>query len=126
MGSRGRARCESGSVLHGAYLYPQAEDADSPNEGSEPDEGSQSDSESNSQSNSQSESDSDQDSDSEPETQSTKPKPEWTTAKRKKDIGKRSSKHAPTEVTSKRPVSRHRQVVDVPVIVRSFYCSLFE
>ncbi|CAE6458000.1 unnamed protein product [Rhizoctonia solani] len=59
---------------------------------------------------------SDSDSDSEPETTSTKPKPEWTTAKRKKDISKRSSKHAPTEVTSKRPVSRHRTVVDVPVI----------
>ncbi|CAE6411909.1 unnamed protein product [Rhizoctonia solani] len=32
------------------------------------------------------------------------------------DIAKRSSKHAPTEVTSKRPVSRHRSVVDVPII----------
>ncbi|CAE6395718.1 unnamed protein product [Rhizoctonia solani] len=64
-----------------------------------------------------SDADSDSDSGSEPETTSTKPsKPEWTTAKRKKDIAKRSSKHAPTEVTSKRPVSRHRTVVDVPVI----------
>ncbi|KAF8742239.1 rRNA biogenesis protein RRP36, partial [Rhizoctonia solani] len=62
-------------------------------------------------------SDSDTDSGSEPETTSTKPsKPEWATAKRKKDIAKRSSKHAPTEITSKRPVSRHRTVVDVPVI----------
>ncbi|KAG8763822.1 rRNA biogenesis protein rrp36 [Ceratobasidium sp. 423] len=64
--------------------------------------------------------DSDSDSDSEPEQTSTKskskPKPEWTTAKSKKDISKRSSKHAPTEVTSKRPVSRHRAVVDVPVV----------
>ncbi|ELU41845.1 hypothetical protein AG1IA_04116 [Rhizoctonia solani AG-1 IA] len=52
-------------------------------------------------------SDSDTDSGSEPETTSTKPsKPEWATAKRKKDIAKRSSKHAPTEITSKRPVSR--------------------
>ncbi|KDN49974.1 hypothetical protein RSAG8_01310, partial [Rhizoctonia solani AG-8 WAC10335] len=63
-------------------------------------------------------SDSDSDSGSEPETTSSKakPKPEWTTAKRKKDISKRSSKHAPTEVTSKRPVSRHRVAVDVPVM----------
>ncbi|CAE6467711.1 unnamed protein product [Rhizoctonia solani] len=63
-------------------------------------------------------SDSDSDSSSEPETTSSKakPKPEWTTAKRKKDISKRSSKHAPTEVTSKRPVSRHRVAVDVPVM----------
>ncbi|CAE7215624.1 unnamed protein product [Rhizoctonia solani] len=63
-------------------------------------------------------SDSDSDSGSEPEATSSKskPKPEWTTAKRKKDITKRSSKHAPTEITSKRPVSRHRTVVDVPVI----------
>ncbi|CEL57897.1 rRNA biogenesis protein RRP36 OS=Laccaria bicolor (strain S238N-H82 / ATCC MYA-4686) GN=RRP36 PE=3 SV=1 [Rhizoctonia solani AG-1 IB] len=62
-------------------------------------------------------SDSDSDSSSGPETTSTNPpKPEWTTAKRKRDIAKRSSKHAPTEVTSKRPVSRHRSVVDVPVI----------
>ncbi|KAJ1311253.1 hypothetical protein OPQ81_009751 [Rhizoctonia solani] len=62
--------------------------------------------------------DSDSDSGSEPEQTSTKAqsKPEWTTAKRKKDISKRSSKHAPTEITSKRPVSRHRTVVDVPVI----------
>ncbi|KEP55754.1 DUF947 family protein [Rhizoctonia solani 123E] len=63
-------------------------------------------------------SDSDSDSGSEPEATSSKskPKPEWATAKRKKDISKRSSKHAPTEITSKRPVSRHRAVVDVPVI----------
>ncbi|CUA76882.1 rRNA biogenesis protein RRP36 [Rhizoctonia solani] len=63
-------------------------------------------------------SDSDSDSGSEPEATSSKSKskPEWTTAKRKQDISKRSSKHAPTEVTSKRPVSRHRSVVDVPVI----------
>ncbi|CCO29406.1 rRNA biogenesis protein RRP36 AltName: Full=Ribosomal RNA-processing protein 36 [Rhizoctonia solani AG-1 IB] len=56
-------------------------------------------------------SDSDSDSSSGPETTSTKPpRPEWTTAKRKRDIAKRSSKHAPTEVTSKRPVSRHRKL----------------
>ncbi|KAG8701410.1 rRNA biogenesis protein rrp36 [Ceratobasidium sp. 395] len=63
-------------------------------------------------------SDSDAGSDSdEPVAESSKSaKPEWVTAKRKKDIEKRSNKHAPTEVTSKRPVSRHRAVVDVQKI----------
>ncbi|KAF9475995.1 DUF947-domain-containing protein [Pholiota conissans] len=43
-------------------------------------------------------------------------KVEWS-AKRRDDIAKRSSKHAPVEVTSKRPVTRKRQVVEVPKIV---------
>lgn len=94
-----------------------------------------------------SESDSDQESMSDddegpPEAEDLKGKPrekvekvEWST-KRRTDIAKRSSKHAcvlflsfllalisngcvysPMEVTSKRPVSRKRQVVDVPKIV---------
>ncbi|KAG9078129.1 rRNA biogenesis protein rrp36 [Ceratobasidium sp. UAMH 11750] len=62
---------------------------------------------------SESNSGSDTDSDAPVAESSKSAKPEWATAKRKKDIDKRSSKHAPTEVTSKRPVSRHRTVVDV-------------
>ncbi|KDQ63597.1 hypothetical protein JAAARDRAFT_169593 [Jaapia argillacea MUCL 33604] len=42
-------------------------------------------------------------------------KPEWT-LKPNKDIQKRSNKHAPMEVTSKRPVTRRRMVVDVPKV----------
>ncbi|KAF7306896.1 hypothetical protein MIND_00482100 [Mycena indigotica] len=38
-------------------------------------------------------------------------KPEWST-KPRHDIPKRTSKHAPTEVTSKRPVTRRRIVVE--------------
>ncbi|KAF8168144.1 hypothetical protein B0H34DRAFT_48463 [Crassisporium funariophilum] len=41
---------------------------------------------------------------------------EWS-IKRRTDISKRSSKHAPTEVTSKRPVTRKRTVVEVPKLV---------
>ncbi|KAH7344817.1 hypothetical protein B0J17DRAFT_624106 [Rhizoctonia solani] len=103
MGPRGRIRLCLTSI-------PQAESdaqSDSDKESDSSEQEQDSDSEASSQSSH---------SDSEPETTSTKPKPEWTTAKRKKDISKRSSKHAPTEVTSKRPVSRHRAVVDVPVI----------
>ncbi|KAF8609567.1 DUF947-domain-containing protein [Ceratobasidium sp. AG-I] len=74
-------------------------------------------SESGSQSEHDLDSNSDSDSGSEgPVAESSKPKPEWTTAKRKRDIEKRSSKHAPTEITSKRPVSRHRAAVEVPTI----------
>ncbi|KIM85149.1 hypothetical protein PILCRDRAFT_350214 [Piloderma croceum F 1598] len=43
-----------------------------------------------------------------------KEKPEWST-KPRIDLAKRSSKHAPQEVTSKRPVTRRRTVVDVKV-----------
>jgi len=43
-------------------------------------------------------------------------KVEWS-IKRRDDIAKRSSKHAPTEVTSKRPVTRKRQVVEVPKLI---------
>ncbi|KAG1745946.1 uncharacterized protein EDB91DRAFT_1345601 [Suillus paluster] len=41
-------------------------------------------------------------------------RPRLTTSKGKarKDLAKRSSKHAPTEITSKRPVSRRRIVID--------------
>ncbi|KAG9125149.1 rRNA biogenesis protein rrp36 [Ceratobasidium sp. 392] len=82
---------------------------------------SESGSSSRSQSGPNSDSDPDPDSDSDASSESDAPvaesskaaKPEWATAKRKKDIEKRSNKHAPTEVTSKRPVSRHRAVVDV-------------
>ncbi|CAA7265840.1 unnamed protein product [Cyclocybe aegerita] len=41
---------------------------------------------------------------------------EWS-IKPRNDISKRSSKHAPMEVTSKRPVSRRRTVVEAPKIV---------
>ncbi|EDR14971.1 uncharacterized protein LACBIDRAFT_300621 [Laccaria bicolor S238N-H82] len=41
---------------------------------------------------------------------------EWS-VKPRFDISKRSSKHAPTEVTSKRPVTRRRTVVEVPKLV---------
>ncbi|TFK41202.1 hypothetical protein BDQ12DRAFT_733513 [Crucibulum laeve] len=69
---------------------------------------------------SDSESDSDEDSESgsESEGQSSKGKEkqkekvDWS-AKRRTDIAKRSSKHAPTEVTSKKPVTRRRTVVEV-------------
>ncbi|QRV91436.1 hypothetical protein RhiJN_19454 [Ceratobasidium sp. AG-Ba] len=82
---------------------------------------STSDSSSHSATNSESESESASDSDTDASSDSDAPvaesskstRPEWATAKRKKDIGKRTSKHAPTEITSKRPVSRHRTVVDV-------------
>ncbi|KAJ3516250.1 hypothetical protein NLJ89_g1241 [Agrocybe chaxingu] len=40
---------------------------------------------------------------------------EWS-IKPRNDISKRSNKHAPTEVTSKRPVSRKRTVVEAPKI----------
>ncbi|KAL1681466.1 hypothetical protein EV122DRAFT_260851 [Schizophyllum commune] len=57
------------------------------------------------------------DDDSGPETSNTKGKEtervEWS-AHPKKDIAKRSSKHAPAEMSSKKPVTRRRQVVDVP------------
>lgn len=43
---------------------------------------------------------------------------EWS-AKRRTDIAKRANKHAPTEVTSKRPVTRRREVIEVPKIVRA-------
>ncbi|KJA29470.1 hypothetical protein HYPSUDRAFT_50857 [Hypholoma sublateritium FD-334 SS-4] len=43
-------------------------------------------------------------------------KVEWS-IKRRDDIAKRSSKHAPTEVTSKRPVTRKRQVIEVPKLI---------
>lgn len=52
--------------------------------------------------------------DSGPET-TTPERVEWS-AHPKKDIAKRSSKHAPTEVTSKKPVTRRRQVVEAPNI----------
>ncbi|KAI5898544.1 DUF947-domain-containing protein [Schizophyllum commune H4-8] len=62
-------------------------------------------------------SDDDSDNDSSPETTNTKGKEpervEWS-AHPKKDIAKRSSKHAPAEMSSKKPVTRRRQVVDVP------------
>ncbi|KAF8078664.1 DUF947-domain-containing protein [Lyophyllum atratum] len=41
-----------------------------------------------------------------------KAQPEWS-LKPRKDIAKRTNKHAPTEVTSKRPVTRKRIIVDV-------------
>ncbi|KII93750.1 hypothetical protein PLICRDRAFT_171465 [Plicaturopsis crispa FD-325 SS-3] len=41
-----------------------------------------------------------------------KAKPEWS-IKPRPDLAKRSNKHAPIEVTSKRPVTRRRQVVEV-------------
>ncbi|KAJ6519780.1 hypothetical protein C8R45DRAFT_952702 [Mycena sanguinolenta] len=60
--------------------------------------------------------DSANESDRKPEKSSSKgkekEKPEWSIAPRH-DIAKRANKHAPTEVTSKRPVSRKRQVVEV-------------
>ncbi|KDR84945.1 hypothetical protein GALMADRAFT_131709 [Galerina marginata CBS 339.88] len=75
------------------------------------------------ESDSGSEGESGTDSNSEPEVRNTKgkgkekiEKVEWS-AKPRKDISKRSSKHAPTEVTSKRPVTRRRTVVEVPKIV---------
>uniref|UniRef100_A0A8H7Y7Y7 rRNA biogenesis protein RRP36 n=1 Tax=Psilocybe cubensis TaxID=181762 RepID=A0A8H7Y7Y7_PSICU len=43
-------------------------------------------------------------------------KVEWS-AKPRTDITKRSSKHAPMEVTSKKPVTRRRTVIEVPKIV---------
>ncbi|KIY53375.1 DUF947-domain-containing protein, partial [Fistulina hepatica ATCC 64428] len=43
--------------------------------------------------------------------------PEWS-AKPRSDIGKRSSKHAPMEMSSKKPVTRRRQVVSVPTLVQ--------
>ncbi|KAG0704218.1 hypothetical protein DFH29DRAFT_981530 [Suillus ampliporus] len=53
-------------------------------------------------------------------TEDNDERPRSTTAKGKekehsrtrKDLAKRSSKHAPTEITSKRPVSRRRTVID--------------
>jgi ribosomal RNA-processing protein 36 len=45
-----------------------------------------------------------------------KEKVEWS-IKPRKDIIKRSNKNAPIEVTSKRPVTRRRTVVEVPTIV---------
>ncbi|KAJ7630900.1 DUF947-domain-containing protein [Roridomyces roridus] len=44
-----------------------------------------------------------------------KVKPEWSIEPRR-DIAKRANKHAPTEVTSKRPVTRKRTVVEVKTI----------
>jgi len=44
-----------------------------------------------------------------------KEKPEWSIEPRH-DIAKRANKHAPIEVTSKRPVTRKRQVVEVKTI----------
>ncbi|KAG8746013.1 rRNA biogenesis protein rrp36 [Ceratobasidium sp. 414] len=75
--------------------------------------GPDSDSDPDTSSGSNSGSDAGSDSDAPVAGSSKSAKPEWVTAKRKKDIEKRSNKHAPTEVTSKRPVSRHRAVVDV-------------
>ncbi|KAL0951248.1 hypothetical protein HGRIS_007966 [Hohenbuehelia grisea] len=58
-------------------------------------------------------SDGDSDEDGPPAKQdTTERKPEWTSKPSVKPT-KRSSKHAPTEVTSKRPVTRNRQVVEV-------------
>ncbi|KXN90067.1 rRNA biogenesis protein RRP36 [Leucoagaricus sp. SymC.cos] len=46
------------------------------------------------------------------QTSNGKSSVEWST-KPRRDIGKRSNKHAPMEVTSKKPASRFRQVVEV-------------
>ncbi|KAJ7125621.1 hypothetical protein C8R43DRAFT_1029604 [Mycena crocata] len=59
--------------------------------------------------------------DEDPKAESTslkgkeKEKPEWSIQPRH-DIAKRAHKHAPVEVTSKRPVTRRRTVVDVKTI----------
>ncbi|EAU93194.2 hypothetical protein CC1G_10262 [Coprinopsis cinerea okayama7 len=59
---------------------------------------------------------SDEDSGSEVEEESTKPqKVEWISRDTKKHA--RANKHAPMEVTSKKPVSRKRTVVEVPKLV---------
>ncbi|KAF8213087.1 hypothetical protein K438DRAFT_1803384 [Mycena galopus ATCC 62051] len=64
-------------------------------------------------------SDSEDSEDETPEKSSSKgkekEKPEWSIEPRH-DIAKRANKHAPTEVTSKRPVTRRRQVVEVKTI----------
>ncbi|KAJ3790937.1 hypothetical protein GGU10DRAFT_302186 [Lentinula aff. detonsa] len=52
------------------------------------------------------------DSESESSEDDTRPKPEWST-KPRTDISKRKNKHAPIEITSKRPVTRRRTVVNV-------------
>ncbi|KAF9651889.1 DUF947-domain-containing protein, partial [Thelephora ganbajun] len=43
-------------------------------------------------------------------------KPEWSN-KPRTDIAKRTNKNAPVEVTSKKPITRRRQIVDVPKVV---------
>ncbi|KAJ7092687.1 hypothetical protein C8R44DRAFT_816289 [Mycena epipterygia] len=70
---------------------------------------------------SDSESDHSSEDESEPKPERTslkgkeKEKPEWSIQPRH-DIAKRAHKHAPVEVTSKRPVTRRRQVVEVKTI----------
>ncbi|KAJ7357329.1 hypothetical protein DFH08DRAFT_851659 [Mycena albidolilacea] len=68
---------------------------------------------------SDSESENSENEDGKPEKASSKgkekAKPEWSIEPRH-DIAKRANKHAPTEVTSKRPVTRKRQVVEVKTI----------
>ncbi|KAJ7492659.1 hypothetical protein FB451DRAFT_1219169 [Mycena latifolia] len=70
-------------------------------------------------SDSESESSSEDESDPKPESTSLKGKekgkPEWSIHPRH-DIAKRAHKHAPQEVTSKRPVTRRRTVVEVTKI----------
>ncbi|KAF9568431.1 DUF947-domain-containing protein [Agrocybe pediades] len=68
-------------------------------------------------------SESNSESEDEPEAHSSKgkgkekvEKVEWS-AKPRTDIAKRANKHAPIEVTSKKPVTRRRTVVEVPKIV---------
>ncbi|KAJ4002368.1 hypothetical protein F5050DRAFT_1717108 [Lentinula boryana] len=55
------------------------------------------------------------DSESESSEDDTRPKPEWST-KPRTDINKRKNKHAPIEITSKRPVTRRRTVVNVQTL----------
>ncbi|KAJ3734787.1 hypothetical protein DFJ43DRAFT_1061580 [Lentinula guzmanii] len=55
------------------------------------------------------------DSESESSEDDTRPKPEWST-KPRTDISKRKNKHAPIEITSKRPVTRRRTVVNVQTL----------
>ncbi|KAJ6575073.1 hypothetical protein B0H19DRAFT_1127030 [Mycena capillaripes] len=66
-----------------------------------------------------SDSDSEGSAENEPERTTSKgkekEKPEWSIQPRH-DIAKRSNKHAPMEVTSKRPVTRRRTVVEVKTI----------
>ncbi|KAI8621766.1 hypothetical protein BC830DRAFT_110293 [Chytriomyces sp. MP71] len=58
----------------------------------------------------QDEDDDDDDSDSEPESRPTSK----VKSAKKAEIAKRGSKHAPAEMSSKKPVSRFRQVVELP------------
>ncbi|KAJ7783744.1 hypothetical protein DFH07DRAFT_788967 [Mycena maculata] len=72
-------------------------------------------------SDSESDNSSEEESDSKPEPVSLKgkekekEKPEWSIQPRH-DIAKRTNKHAPVEVTSKRPVTRKRTVVEVKTV----------